>query len=147
MRKLLTMLFLLMAGTAMHAQTYIVYTVTGEVMKVEGKEKTLLAVRKKVVPTTVLNIPEKSMVRLFDHAGHKIVTLNGKCQGTVKQLIEQQDGAEKTVTPQYFAYIIKNLKGKLVTNTVETDNATTIFRDDADSLFIKPATIPDEEKE
>ena len=147
MRKLLTMLFLLMAGTAMYAQTYIVYTVTGEVMKVEGKEKTLLAVRKKVVPTTVLSIPEKSMVRLFDHAGHKIVTLNGKCQGTVKQLIEQQDGSEKTVTPQYFAYIIKNLKGKLVTNTVETDNATTIFRDDADSLFIKPATIPDEEKE
>ena len=65
----------------------------------------------------------------------------------MKQLIEQQDGSEKTVTPQYFAYIIKNLKGKLVTNTVETDNATTIFRDDADSLFIKPATIPDEEKE
>ena len=137
---LLTILFA-MAATCLQAQSYIVYTVTGNVTRLVKKEKSTILVRTKLTPEDVLTIPEKSSIRLFDHKGHKLVTLNGKCHGTIKALIKEQVGAEKTVTPQYFSYIIKNLKGKLVTNTVETDNATTIFRDDTDSLFIKPATI------
>ncbi|MBQ7471643.1 MAG: hypothetical protein IJS97_04370 [Prevotella sp.] len=144
MKNLFVILFLLMSVSVLHAQKFIVYAVTGNITQTEGKTQKTIAVRQRLTPNDNLSIPEKGIIRLFDHANKKLYTLKGKCTGTIETMIKNQSGSEKTVTPQYFAYIVKNLKGNLVTNTVETDNATTIFRDQVDSLFIsQPATPTD----
>lgn len=142
MKKLLAILILLTCMTGLHAQKYIVYAITGDITLTEGRTHKAVVVRQKLTPNDNLSIPDKGIIRLFDHANKKLYTLKGKCSGAIGTLIKTQSDSEKTVTPQYFAYIIKNLKGGLVTNTVETDNATYIFRDQMDSLFVSPDKCP-----
>ena len=43
--------------------------------------------------------------------------------GPIFKLIEPSPTQVSVVTPQYFRYIMKNLRGNMVTNTCETDNS------------------------
>ena len=142
MKKLITLLLLLGATATLSAQTYVVYAITGNVVTIDKRMKSSVSVRQQLDPSVVLSIPDGGIIRLFDQSAHKLYTLKNKATGPISKLIETQPESGKVVTPQYFKYIMKNLRGDMVTNTCETDNATTIFRDANDSLFIeKPDTL------
>ena len=136
MKKLITLLLLVCATGTLSAQNYIVYAVTGNVVTIDKKMKSSVSVRQNLDASVVLEIPEAGIIRLFDRDAKKLYTLKNKCEGSIAQLIESQPESGKVVTAQYFKYIMKNLRGDMVTNTCETDNATTIFRDANDSLFV-----------
>ena len=137
MKKLITLLLFICVTSTLSAQKYIVYAVTGNVVTVDKKMKSSVSVRQSFDPSVVLSIPEGGIIRLFDYDARKLYTLKNESTGCIASLIESQPQSGKFVTPQYFRYIMKNLRGDMVTNTCETDNATTIFRDANDSLFIE----------
>lgn len=149
MKKILLFILLSVACT-INAQNFIVYAVTGNVVTIEKRLKSTVSVRQHLDADVILSIPEEGSIRLFDIETRKLYTLKNKCMGPISKLIETQPNSSKVVTPQYFRYIMKNLRGNMVTNTCETDNATTIFRDSNDSLFVDtPAevdTVPQKEK-
>lgn len=135
-KSLIAIFFLLMFIYSSRAQEYVVYDVTGNVTYLVKKEKKAVSVRQKFKDKDVLFIPSKGSIRLFDKEQKKLFTLSGKTTGSIKSIIASPHGTEKSLSEKFFAYIIKNLSGNLVTKTCETEHGTNIFRDDLDSLFI-----------
>ena len=142
MKRLLLQLVLLCSLTA-SAEHYIVFSVTGPVARLQkGKQLVDVKVRDTYTAADVLVIPETGILKLFDEANRKLYTFRRPGQGSIKELIATQKGAEQSLTAKYFTYILNSVKGKgvLQTQTAHTNNTTTIYRGEQDSLIIKKET-------
>lgn len=126
------------------AQEYVVYQVTGKVMKVAGGSSAALALREKLPASTRLQIPTNGRVKLFDRQNKTLVTLQGG-EGSISALVKNQPSSVKDLSPneQYFKYIVKSIEGRetLETKICETENTTTTFRETDTILITRTDTL------
>ena len=113
--KRLLFLFLICCGLATVAvaqQQYVVLSVTGHV-EVAGANgaKHELALRERLVPGSVLNIPYKGQVELFDEQHGVKHTLRAPGQASLKSMLANKQNTVLRLTEQYLSYLKKRLTG------------------------------------
>lgn len=139
LRKKLLLTFFLFAAFAlgMTAQSYDVYSVRGDVKRIEGRVKQPVKLREKIDETQVVSIPQSGMIMLLDAGSKKLYTINKPCTGTVKTLIGSENVSIKNLSNQYLKYLLAQLKGKgsITTETAYMQRTASAYRD-ADSLLI-----------
>ena len=108
--KLLSVLIaLLLSTTALHAQTYTVYSIVGNARIVDGKKTVPLTVRKQLNKDSRLYIGTESAVTLIDEKRSKLDSLSQEGSHTIEQLISKSQGKSKSVSKQYMSYLVKQL--------------------------------------
>ena len=113
----------------------IVYQVSGKVTKVRNSRETPVQKKQYFSLKDKIKIPENGFIKLLDKNQQKMYTLRNKCQGTIATLIENQKQAAKSLTHQYFAYVLRNLTRKDTDPIHNTGLTTGTYRNDADSLL------------
>lgn len=136
MKRLLSVLIIIssLVCTAQEKeQTLIVYDVGGNVTNIKKREA--VEKRQQLSLKDQISIPENGFIKLLDKNQQKMFTLKDKCQGNISTLIASQKNAERSLTKQYFAYILKSMTRKDIDSAYNSGFATTTFRNDADSLL------------
>ena len=137
MKRLFTFLLIVMCSLACTAQGrgqfLIVYDVSDNVTNVRKKQ--LVEKSQQLSLKDQIIIPEDGYIKLLDKDKQRMFTLKDKCKGTISTLIASQKNAERSLTKQYFAYILKSLTRKDIETTYNSGLATASFRNDADSLL------------
>jgi len=127
---------LIIGALTASAQHYEVYRVRGEVSLVVKQNATPLAKHQVLTPADILSLAYRSELKLIERQSREMITLKGQCAGSLATLISQQADARQKMTPEYFNFVISNLKGEGYNEGMQAGKSTTIYRDDADSLFI-----------
>jgi hypothetical protein len=118
------------------AQQYEVYRVRGEVTLTVRQNAIPLKKQQVLGPKDILSLAYRSELKLVERQSQEMITLKGQCAGSIASLIEQQQSARQKMTPDYFNFVISNLKGEGYNEGLQAGKSTTIYRDDADSLFL-----------
>ena len=141
---LLLLGILLLAVASASAQQYEVYRVRGEASLVVKQQAKPLAKQQVLAPTDILSLAHRSEVKMFVRESQEMITLRGQCAGSIASLIEQQQNARQVMTPDYFNFVLSNLKGEGYNEGLQAGKSTTIYRDDSDSLFLSgPISEPE----
>ena len=115
---------------------FIVYQVSGKVTTVVGKSKEVPVERKQVLSIKdKLRISGDAFVKLLDRQNQKMYTLRSNGMDIISKLIEQEKEAGKSLTKQYFSYVLRSLTRKDTDVLYDTGLTTGIYRNDADSLL------------
>lgn len=130
---IIIMLFSLTCAAQGKGQTLIVYDLGGNITNI--KKKTPVKKRQQMSLKDQISIPENGFIKLLDKDKQRMFTLKDKCQGTISSLVASQKNAERSLTKQYFAYILKSLIRKDIDSAYDSGLTTTSFRNDADSLL------------
>jgi hypothetical protein len=138
------MFLLLMIPDALFANNnnmYVVYSVIGNVYKINGNSKSILKPRMQVESSTVVMIPKGSAVTLIDRVGGKMFAMAKIGTSDVGSLI-QSVTTPKSLSKQYMGYLIKQLFNKdtekLIHPNAYMQSTATAFRSETkDSLFLE----------
>lgn len=137
MKRILFVLMIVMlslTGVAQEeSQGLIVYDVTGNVTNIQ--KRVPVKKRQQLSLKDQISIPENGYIKLLDKENQKMFTLKDKCKGRISILIASQKNAERSLTKQYFAYILKSLTRKDMDVIYDSGLTTASFRNDADSLL------------
>jgi hypothetical protein len=114
-------------------QSLIVYDVSGNVTYIIKKQ--LVEKRQQLSLKDQISIPKDGYIKLLDKEKQRMFTLKDKCKGSISALISSQKNAERSLTKQYFAYILKSLTRKDIEPDYNSGLTTASFRNDADSLL------------
>jgi hypothetical protein len=95
----------------------------------------------KLTPKDVINLADKSEIKLFHEQAREMITPKNQCAGSVSSLIASQKDSRKSVTADYLAYIMNNRSGQGQENGILAGRTTSVFRDDSDSLFVKKDSV------
>jgi len=136
MSLLLTLGVLFLSVLTANAQKYEVYRIRGEVSLVVKQNATPLVKQQELAPSDILSLAYRSEVKLIERQTQEMITLKGQCAGSIATLIDRQTNARQQMTPEYFNFVISNLKGEGYNEGLQAGKSTTIFRDDADSVFV-----------
>lgn len=138
MKKSLLILLSLLAVLTITAQQYVVYRVKGSAVLVVKRERKPLQKGTRLSMNSLVNLTNRSELKLFDKEHHEMVTLRGQCAGSLSSLIASQKGARQSMTQDYFAFIMKSMTGNEAKENIQAGRTTAIFRDDTDSLLDAP---------
>ena len=111
----------------------IVYDVSSDVINIRKKQP--IEKRQQISLNDQISIPTDGFIKLLDKDKQKMFTLKNKCKGSISSLIANQKNAERSLTKQYFAYILKSMTRTDIESTYNSGLTTASFRDDADSLL------------
>ena len=109
-KRILVVLAALLANVA-NAQKMIVYSLNGKVEDVSAKTVRLVKLRDALSPSTVLNIPYKGCVVLYDERNSCQYTLKNPGRATVKEMMTDSKNSVKKLTGDYLAFIKKQITG------------------------------------
>ena len=132
---LMTILMTLMCAAQESETALVVYDVAGKVTSTAKKGTIDIVKRQSLTIKDKISIPENGVIKLLDKQHQKMYTLKNKCKGTIETLIAEQKGSEKSLTRQYFAYILRNLTRKDTSDIYNSGLTTATYRNDADSLL------------
>ena len=140
MKRFIAILMLTVATISISAQqnqqTLIVYEVNGKVTSFNNRSKEVPVEKKQYFSLKDrIKIPENGFSKLLDREQQKMYTLRNKCQGRISALIESQKQAGKSLTKQYFAYVLRSLTRSDTDPIYNTGLTTGTYRNDADSLL------------
>lgn len=111
-RKVLLIFALAIASiVCAHADTFIVYALTGNVSRVVNKETTALKVRDKVTNKDVISIPAKGSIIILNIKTHEKVTISKPGKATIDDLLKFSTTEKKVVQDTYWAWLLKQIKG------------------------------------
>ena len=111
----------------------IVYDVSSNVINIRKRQP--VEKRQQMLLKDQISIPTDGFIKLLDKDKQKMFTLKNKCKGSISSLIASQKNAERSLTKQYFAYILKSLTRTDIETTYNSGFTTASFRNDADSLL------------
>jgi hypothetical protein len=114
-------------------QSLIVYDVSDNVTYIRKKQS--VEKRQKLSLKDHISIPKDGYIKLLDKDKQRMFTIKDKCRGSISSLIASQKNAERSLTKQYFAYILKSLTRKDTEPDYKSGLTTASFRNDADSLL------------
>ena len=138
------MFFLLVFPNVLFAGTnnlYVIYSVIGNVYKINGNSKSNLRPRMQVESSTVIMIPKGCAISIIDRVGGKMYSIAKIGTSDVGSLI-QSVITPKSLSKQYMGYLIKQLFNqdteKLVHPNAYMQSTATSFRSETkDSLFLE----------
>jgi hypothetical protein len=137
MKRLFTFLIIIMSSLAFSAQeegqNLIVYDVGGNVTNIRKRQP--VEKRQQLSLKDQISIPADGFIKLLDKDKQRMFTLKDKCKGSVSALIASQKNAERSLTKQYFAYILRSMTRKDIESPYNSGLTTASFRNDADSLL------------
>lgn len=137
MKRLFTCLIISMSLLTSIAQekgkALIVYDVSSNVINIRKRQP--VEKRQQMLLKDQISIPTDGFIKLLDKDKQKMFTLKNKCKGSISSLIASQKNAERSLTKQYFAYILKSLTRTDIETTYNSGFTTASFRNDADSLL------------
>lgn len=137
MKRLFTCLIISMSLLTSIAQengkALIVYDVSSNVINIRKRQP--VEKRQQMLLKDQISIPTDGFIKLLDKDKQKMFTLKNKCKGSISSLIASQKNAERSLTKQYFAYILKSLTRTDSETTYNSGFTTASFRNDADSLL------------
>ena len=137
MKRLFTCLIISMSLLTSIAQekgkALIVYDVSSNVINIRKRQP--VEKRQQMLLKDQISIPTDGFIKLLDKDKQKMFTLKNKCKGSISSLIASQKNAERSLTKQYFAYILKSLTRTDTETTYNSGFTTASFRNDADSLL------------
>lgn len=87
------------------AQKYIVYSMMGKVEVVENSKGRMLKLRDHLTPQSIIRIPVRGCVILFDEAGSKQYTLKHPGQATIKAMAANGNNSVKTLTKSFLVFM------------------------------------------
>ena len=108
-KRLMPLVTFLLLFSVAKAQTYTVYSVTGNAKVVNGKNTSVLQPRKQLSVNTRLLIEPESAVTLLDEKSNKMYSFAADGSHTVKQLIDMTRSSVKNISKQYMSYLVKQL--------------------------------------
>jgi len=114
-------------------QSLIVYDVSANVTNIIKKQ--LVEKRQQLSLKDQISIPKDGYIKLLDKDKQRMFTLKDRCKGSISALITSQKNSERSLTKQYFAYILKSLTRKDIEPDYKSGLTTASFRNDADSLL------------
>lgn len=138
------MFFLLITPNVLFAvnnNLYVVYSVIGNVYKINGNSISNLRPRMQVESSTMVMIPKGSAITIIDRTGGKMYSMAKIGTSDVGSLI-QSVVTPKSLSKQYLGYLIKQLFNKdtekLVHPNAYMQSTATSFRSETkDSLFLE----------
>ena len=137
MKRLFTCLIISMSLLTSIAQekgkALIVYDVSSNAINIRKRQP--VEKRQQMLLKDQISIPTDGFIKLLDKDKQKMFTLKNKCKGSISSLIASQKNAERSLTKQYFAYILKSLTRTDSETTYNSGFTTASFRNDADSLL------------
>ncbi len=96
-----------------HAQRYVVTSITGKVICEEKNgEKGELKLRQTLTPQSTLNLSYKAQVELLDEQGKKKYLLKVPGRGVLGEMLKDRQNSVMQLTEQYLAYMRARVKGK-----------------------------------
>lgn len=141
MKHILSVITLLLFALGASAQQYAVYRVKGEASLVVKRVKKPLEKGMKLDGKDVVNMSNQSELKLFDEEAREMITLKNQCAGSLASIIDAQKQSRQSMTSEYFAYIVKNMRGYGQEERMQAGRTTAIFRNDADSLLAKKDSV------
>lgn len=139
MRKLFSVLMLLLTTTCTFAQQnelpLIVYEVSGKVTTIKKSRELPIEKKQYFSPNDRIKISENGFVKFLDKEKRMMYTLRNRSQGKISALIESQKQAGKSLTKQYFSYVLRSLTRTDINDVHDTGLTTGTYRNDADSLL------------
>ena len=145
MKKIILIVLAAFIANIANAQKMIVYSLNGKVEDISTGTARLVKLRDAISPSTVLNIPYKGCVILYDDKNSTQYTLKNPGRATVKEMIGDSKNSVKKLTGDYLAFIKKQITGggqMLVRNcsdpaTVTRElQVTTTYGDEESDLMI-----------
>ncbi|MBQ9667384.1 MAG: hypothetical protein IJV45_01365 [Prevotella sp.] len=118
------------------AQQYEVYRIRGEASLVVKQQATPLSKNQVLTPSDIISLAYRSEVKMIVRETQEMITLKGQCAGSIASLIDQQQNARQKMTPDYFNFVVSNLRGEGYNEGLQAGKSTTIYRDDTDSIFV-----------
>lgn len=109
------------------AESLVVYSIMGKVELVDGQNKKELNLRAVLKPESIINIPYRSCVVLYDAQNAKQYTLKTPGHTTVRNMINDSNNGVRTLTGAYLAFISQQItsgKQKLVRNCSDPATVT-----------------------
>jgi len=124
-----------------HSKTYTVYSVIGDVYLQKGQQKTRILPRKQIRETDVLLVPKGAAVNLLDESANSLCAVSTPGKMALNELLGQQKAAPKSLSKQYFAYLMKELFNRESRKMSHPDcymqtTGTSYRSSNIDSLFI-----------
>lgn len=124
------------------AQKYIVYSMMGNIEVIENSKGRKLKLRDNLTPQTIIHIPERSCVVLFDEAGSRQYTLKQPCQKTVKAMIANSNNNIKTLTKSFLMFMRNQISGSGSTYAMNCSDPACVTRQlDVDETYKKELLV------
>lgn len=130
-RKLVLLtLFLTFLTVGTFAQKYVVISVTGKViLENSSAQKRDLKLRETLSPQSILNVPYKGQVELFDEADGKKYTIKVPGKGTLGDMLKDRQNTVMQLTSQYISYIKARVKSNGELSSRRYSDPATVTRE------------------
>ena len=106
-----TLVLVWMTAQMALADSFLVYSVIGNVKQTNGNKQIALAARTTIQSETRLTIGKESAVTVIDERNNKLYSFTTTGTNSVKTLLAKAKGG-KSLTKQYASYLVKNLFSK-----------------------------------
>lgn len=137
LRILLIAVFAVLTAGSIHAQKYVVYSVTGKAQVVLPEGKRDIKLRETLSPSTVINLPYGATLELIDTDSRRQYTLRQPGKAKLESMMADRRNSVLKLTSQYFDYIIAQVKGKSQVVSRRCSDPATVTREVAiDSMYI-----------
>lgn len=140
---ILSLIFGLLIPDMVYAQSksYMVYSVIGDIYIQKGQQKTRLRPRSHVSNTDIVIIPKGAALNLLDEASSSMRSLSIEGKMELRDLLALQKNSPKSLSKQYFAYLVKQLFNSASQKMSHPDcymqsTGTSYRSDDVDSIFL-----------
>lgn len=100
------LLFSILNIAKAYAQTYLVYTVSGEVLNISSK-KAKVVPKQKLNGAAVIRLGNNSRLVLLDEKNRQLCTLQTPIEGKIQDLIRKSGNSMRSVSKQYVSYLLK----------------------------------------
>jgi hypothetical protein len=123
------------------SSSYVVYSVIGNICKVNGSTKSGLQPRMQVLPSTKVSIPKGCALTIIDREAGKMYSIARVGTNTVEALVKSVS-APKNLSKQYMGYLVKQLfdkdNHKLIHPNAYMQSTATAYRSETkDSFFLE----------
>lgn len=108
-QRIASLLIMLGAVVALYAQSYTVYSVTGDAKLQKGKQMVALTPRMELEAQSSILIERESAVIVLDQHNNKMYSFTSTGKHRVDELVEMVKSHAKSVSKQYMSFIVKQL--------------------------------------
>ena len=129
MKKTILAVLLALITNVANSQSLIVYGVNGKVEDVTASKPRLVKVRDVLMHSTMLKIPEKGYIVLFDKENKKSLTLERSGTASVKSMISDEKTSIQELTTEFVSFLWKQIKGGGQVLVRNSSDAATVTRD------------------
>lgn len=122
-------LLLLCCTLASSAQGFVVFSVRGNVRRVEGTTQTALNVRDVVKGSDIVDIPMRGALVLVDQKNSIQLSLTKPGHASVKAMTQEDNNSISRISSRYLAYVRSQLNGQEYRQVRNCSDPATVTRD------------------